>query len=153
MVDRKSSTAHRAHRAIFAVEMLGSAQHLKSMYNTFVWLNSITKSRAYSSERDVAFRTILRNRINRGGILAPGAGVCRLGENGRGLLSRWYPETLKRRILEITAIRNRVTFCEDDGIAVMEAKALGAVCILIQHSTTSVYSISQATFPATFIDV
>ncbi len=69
--------------------------------------------------RCVAFRTILKNRINRGGILAPGAGIIKHGENGKGLLSRWYPETLRRRILEIAAIRDRITFEQGDGIAVM----------------------------------
>ena len=69
--------------------------------------------------RCVAFRTILKNRINRGGILAPGAGVIKYGENGKGLLSRWYPETLRRRILEIAAIHERITFEEADGISVM----------------------------------
>jgi len=69
--------------------------------------------------RSAAFRTILKNRINRGGILAPGAGVIKYGENGKGLLSRWYPETLRRRILEIAAIRDRITFEQGDGITVM----------------------------------
>jgi len=69
--------------------------------------------------REAAFRTILKNRINRGGILAPGAGVIKHGENGKGLLSRWYPETLKRRILDIDAVRARITFREGDGITVM----------------------------------
>lgn len=66
-----------------------------------------------------AFRTILKNRINRGGILAPGAGIIKHGENGKGLLSRWYPETLKRRIMDIDAVRDRITFHEGDGINVL----------------------------------
>lgn len=63
-----------------------------------------------------AFATILRNRINRGGILAPGAGVVKNGENGRGLLSRWYPETLRRRILAIESVRDRIRFVHGDGL-------------------------------------
>lgn len=43
-----------------------------------------------------AFQTILRNRINRGGILAPGAGRIKNGESGKGKKSRWYPDTLRR---------------------------------------------------------
>ncbi len=66
--------------------------------------------------REVAFQTILKNRVNRGGIMAPGAGMVKTGEGGRGLLSRWYPETLKRRILEIVRIRDRITFTHGDGI-------------------------------------
>lgn len=67
----------------------------------------------------VAFRTIIRNRVNRGGILAPGAGVIKSGENGKGLLSRWYPQTLQRRIAEIASIHDRITFEKGDGITVM----------------------------------
>ena len=69
--------------------------------------------------RCIAFRTILKNRINRGGILAPGAGIIKQGENGKGLLSRWYPDTLKRRILEIAAISDRIIFEEADGIGIL----------------------------------
>jgi DNA adenine methylase len=66
-----------------------------------------------------AFRTIVKNRVNRGGILAPGAGKLKEGENGRGIASRWYPETLARRILDIAAIRDRITFIHGDGLTVM----------------------------------
>lgn len=71
----------------------------------------------------VAFRTILKNRINRGGILAPGAGIIKHGENGKGLASRWYPETLRRRILEIAAQRGRIEFEMGDGIAALRRHA------------------------------
>ena len=76
-----------------------------------------------ATTRDLAFQTILRNRINRGGILADGAGRVKLGENGKGLTSRWYPETLRRRILEIVQIRERLTFTEGDGIQTMRENA------------------------------
>jgi DNA adenine methylase len=49
-----------------------------------------------------AFQTVIRNRVQRCGILAEGAGLIRTGENGRGLRSRWYPETLARRIRDTT---------------------------------------------------
>jgi DNA adenine methylase len=67
--------------------------------------------------RERAFRTLLRNRINRGGILAPGAGKVKQGENGRGLTSRWYPKTLKNRIRAISELRNHFAFEECDGIS------------------------------------
>lgn len=78
---------------------------------------------------DRAFATILKNRVNRGGILAPGASLVKNGENGRGLSSRWYPETLKKRILGISSISNRITFVESDGMEVLRenARLLGAV--------------------------
>ena len=71
------------------------------------------------SLREHAFITILRNRINRGGILAPGAGVVKTGENGKGLLSRWYPDTLRKRILSIVQMKNRFRFIQGDGIPVI----------------------------------
>jgi DNA adenine methylase len=73
-----------------------------------------------SGTRERAFATIIENRINRGGILAPGAGRVKNGENGRGMLSRWYPETLARRIQAISEMRNRLEFIQDDGIKIME---------------------------------
>lgn len=78
------------------------------------------------SRREQAFRTIVKNRVNRGGILAPGAGQLKRGENGKGITSRWYPETLARRIRAIDALRERLTFVQGDGMA-----------ILAQHRETS----------------
>lgn len=73
---------------------------------------------------DHAFQTILRNRVSRGGIMAPGSGLLKRGENDRGLASRWYPETLAERILTIVGLRNRITFIEGDAFAVLR-KASG----------------------------
>ncbi len=70
-----------------------------------------------------AFATIIKNRMNRGGILAPGASLIKHGENGKGLTSRWYPETLRRRILAIIAIRSRITFVHGDGLEAMRQHA------------------------------
>jgi DNA adenine methylase len=46
---------------------------------------------AHGNLGERAFATIVRNRVQRGGILAPGASLMKRGENGRGLASRWYP--------------------------------------------------------------
>jgi len=75
------------------------------------------------SVEEKAFQTILRNRINRGGILAPGAGKIKYGEKGKGIKSRWYPVTLRKRILNIGKVRERITFIEGDGIQVLEQNA------------------------------
>jgi DNA adenine methylase len=69
---------------------------------------------------DLAFRTILRNRISRGGILASGAGRLKRGENDKGLGSRWYPETLIRRITRIVGMRERISFIQGDGLHTMQ---------------------------------
>lgn len=74
-------------------------------------------------DRKRGFRTLLRNRINHGGILAPGSGVLKNGENGRGIHSRWYPCTIAKRIRGIAAIRDRIGFEEGDGIEAMERYA------------------------------
>jgi DNA adenine methylase len=63
-----------------------------------------------------AFRCLLKNRVQRGGILAPGAGLLKAGENGKGLASRWYPETFVKRIEKIQALRKRITFLEGNGL-------------------------------------
>lgn len=63
---------------------------------------------------DLAFQTILRNRVHRGGILAPGASLMKNGENNRGAASRWYPETLARRIAAINAAKSKIQFLHKD---------------------------------------
>lgn len=75
------------------------------------------------TRRDLAFQTIVKNRVNRGGILAPGAGRIKTGEGGKGIRSRWYPETLKKRILKIAAIRDSITFIHGDGLRVLRENA------------------------------
>jgi len=76
-------------------------------------------SRNPRDRRDLAFRTLVRNRVNRGGIMAPGAGMLRRGEAGKGLRSRWYPETLARRILAIADARELIEFRHEDGLRVI----------------------------------
>lgn len=72
------------------------------------------------STREQAFQTIVRNRVSRGGLLSPGSGLLKRGENGRGLFSRWYPETLCNRICTITRLRDRITFIQGDGFEVIQ---------------------------------
>ncbi len=73
-----------------------------------------------TDRRSLAFQTIVRNRVNRGGIMAKGAGLIKFGEGGKGLRSRWYPTTLARRIREIGAVRQRIAFAGDDGFAAIQ---------------------------------
>ena len=73
-----------------------------------------------TSTKERAFITILRNRLHHGGILAHGSGLIKNGENGKGLKSRWYPETLKKRIMDITMIKNKIEFIEGDGLDVIK---------------------------------
>ncbi len=68
---------------------------------------------------EVAWRTVVQNRVSHGGIIAPGGGVLKHGEGGKGVLSRWYPGTLARRIRALGVVRERVTVIEGDALAVM----------------------------------
>jgi DNA adenine methylase len=81
------------------------------------------------SIHEKAFQTILKNRVNRSGILAPGAGKIKNGEGGKGLNSRWYPATLQKRILDIVAIRERLTFEQADGLTVLRQMAQHAEAV------------------------
>jgi DNA adenine methylase len=72
---------------------------------------------------DRAFQTILRNRTQRGGIMAPGATLMKRGENDKGLTSRWYAQTLHRRLLEIGSRADRIGFVHGDGLCFMQEHA------------------------------
>lgn len=71
------------------------------------------------SQVALAFQTILKNRVNHGGILAPGSGRIKFGENGKGMRSRWYPHTLHTRMTRIAHLRKRFRVIHGDGIEVM----------------------------------
>ncbi len=76
-------------------------------------------ARTSSARREIAFQTLLRNRVSHGGILAKGAGLMKQGESGRGPKSRWYPETLARRIRQLAPVRSRIRFVHGDAITVL----------------------------------
>ena len=69
---------------------------------------------------DIAFCTILKNRIFHGGILAKGSGMIKNGENGKGIGSRWYPKTLHDRIIAIGYVKDRIRFITGDAFEVLE---------------------------------
>lgn len=71
------------------------------------------------SLREKAFQTILSNRVRHGGIMAHGSSFIRFGENGKGIKSRWYPATLRKRILNIADIKDRFQFIQGDGMVVI----------------------------------
>jgi len=68
----------------------------------------------------IAFCTILKNRVFHGGILAKGSGMIKNGENGKGISSRWYPKTLRDRILAIDYVKDRIKFIAGDAFQVLE---------------------------------
>jgi DNA adenine methylase len=82
-----------------------------------------------SSLRTRAFRTIVKNRMQRGGIMAPGAGLVKEGEAGKGLRSRWYPDTLAKRIEALFQLRGKISFEQRDAFEMIQefAQNPGAV--------------------------
>ena len=69
---------------------------------------------------DIAFCTILKNRVFHGGILAKGSGMIKNGENGKGIASRWYPKTLHDRIVAIGYVKDKINFIAGDAFEVLE---------------------------------
>lgn len=76
--------------------------------------------RADKTTAEIAFTTILKNRVFHGGILAKGSGMIKNGENGKGLGSRWYPQTLRKRISAINHVKHKIEFVRGDAFEVIE---------------------------------
>jgi len=86
-------------------------------------------SKPVTSERQRGFVTLLKNRLHHGGILANGAGLLKNGENGKGLLSRWYPKTIHKRILDILDVKDKIQFLEEDGLKVIKRNSRDNKCM------------------------
>lgn len=69
---------------------------------------------------DHAFRTLVLNRTKRAGILAPGASFLESGEDAKGIGSRWYPDTLVKRLQAIGKHAKRIAFYEGDCMPILE---------------------------------
>ncbi len=109
--------------AVWETILGGNAEWLADRILTFDLTREnvlATLTKQTGGVRGRAFRTILKNRTYHGGIMAPGASLIKHGENGKGLRSRWYAETLAKRILAIGQIRDRFTFICGDGVIVMQ---------------------------------
>jgi DNA adenine methylase len=100
--------------------MLGeNGRYFAEKVRDFIFTEETVSSVLYSRPMDLAehaFQTHLKNRVARNGILAPGAGILKNGESSHGLASRWYPDTLYTRILNIIEFKNFITFQQRDGI-------------------------------------
>ncbi len=68
------------------------------------------------------FQTLVLNRTRHGGKLASGANLIRSGENGKGVASRWYPDTIVDRLRDIEKQKHdhRIAFYEGDGMELFE---------------------------------
>jgi DNA adenine methylase len=108
--------------AVWRVVLNGEAEWLARRILSFqVTAQNVERTLEVKPEslREQAFQTVLRNRMQRGGIMAKGAGLIKVGENGKGLLSRWYAQTLATRIREINRRKDRFSFLAADGFALI----------------------------------
>ena len=103
--------------AVWTVIVEGQAEQLAKRILTFsLTLENVQEAltKPILSVQDRAFKTILKNRTFHGGILAAGSGLIKSGEAGRGLASRWYPETLARRLASLHIVRHKLTVLTGD---------------------------------------
>jgi len=70
--------------------------------------------------QEQAFSTILKNRIFHGGIITKGSGLIKNGENGKGIKSRWYPKTLRDRIIAVGYVKAKMEFIAGDAFVELE---------------------------------
>ena len=97
--------------------------HLVSEFEPTREAVSNLANQAPQSLLEHGFRTLVLNRTRRGGILAPGAALTKSGENNKGLSSRWYPNTIIQRLQNIESHAAQITFCEADGLELLEVIA------------------------------
>lgn len=103
--------------AVWQVVVNGGAEFLAKRIQTFpLSIEAVHEAldKPIVTLQDRAFKTILKNRTLHGGILAPGSGLIKNGEAGRGLASRWYPETLARRLSTLHLMRHKLTVLTGD---------------------------------------
>ena len=118
MLDLDPDVAAFWHAVLREGEAL--AQRIEAFEPTRERVEALTRE-VPGSILDHGFRTLVLNRTRRSGILAPGAALIRKGENGQGLGSRWYPDTLARRIRAIQPYAERIAFAQGDALTLLPA--------------------------------
>ncbi len=108
--------------AVWRTILSERAQSLADRILSFHPTTASAKAILWATHRkveDIAFATLVRNRVQHGGIMSSGASLMKEGENGKGVASRWYAQTLAQRILAIAALRENIEFRRDDGFKVI----------------------------------
>jgi DNA adenine methylase len=108
--------------AVWGTILGGDAKWLAERLLTFKLTPESAKTelaKPARSQRELAFQTMLKNRTAHGGILAEGAGILKNGENGKGILSRWYPQTIANRITNIELVTKRLEFIHGDAFEII----------------------------------
>lgn len=109
-------------KEVFRGDIEGLAQKIVQFDVSIETINNELQNQN-KSKLDEAFCTILKNRVFHGGIITKGAGLIKNGENGKGLTSRWYPATLKKRLYAIKEIRHKVEYIEGDAFDIIATHA------------------------------
>jgi len=107
---------------LWKVIFSGAWRKLTDRIDSFMVLRADVRRLLASQSTDTietAFRCLLRNRLQHGGVMAPGANLLKNGEANRGLSSRWYPATLIDRISKLQSLRPMVEVIEGDGLALL----------------------------------
>ena len=117
MVEMDRDVAAFWHAALRSGDAL--AQRIKSFAPTIERLREM-EGTVPPELIDQGFRALVLNRTRRSGILAPGASFNKHGENGKGILSRWYPDTLIARLHAIEQHAHRIAFFEGDGTRLLQ---------------------------------
>lgn len=109
--------------AVWQIILNGKNQWLADKIYSYELTHANVKAELESPNKelqDIAFCTILKNRVFHGGILAKGSGMIKNGENGKGITSRWYPKTLRDRILAINYVKDKIEFVAGDAFEILE---------------------------------
>lgn len=117
MIERDSEVA-----AVWEAVIAGHAEWLADRILNFDLSHENLARELKTPSTDVkqkAFQTILKNRTLHGGILAEGSGLLKNGENGKGIKSRWYPQTLAKRILNLDLVKERMIFFKADALEML----------------------------------
>lgn len=112
--------------AVWRTVLNGQADALAKRITQFKMSKKAAKRMLERTPRNLlsqAFSTIVKNRVRRGGIMTEDASFLKRGEDGKGVRSRWYPETLKKRIEAISNHREKITFLHQDGVSYIRANS------------------------------
>ena len=97
------------------------AEQVQAFTPTWNNVKALAENISQDSVLSAGFRALVLNRTRRGGILSHNAGFIRTGEAGKGISSRWYPETIATRLKGIAENSHKIVFCETDGMGLLEA--------------------------------
>lgn len=131
--------------AVWNSALNGEADWLRNRITAFKLTKRNLAAELSSKAQDqkkMAFRTLLRNRTSHGGLLTQGSASLNRGEDGKGIRSRWYPETLASRLNSIKAFRQRITFVEGDGVQLLESLSKANQCFFFLDPPYTAGSIS-----------